>query len=299
MLDRFAPGYEADDVRDRVNKLKESTLKGDALTAKAEETLTQIWQTERHAIQEKSKHDAIVEVALTQVEKILTVVNKNREVEQEVEGGGPMKVECDFWSEGEFGKLLEELKRLKIELEDRYNKNLNRKRIEAILKRSAEIEARILQISAESVAKAILSEARVETVEDVVNAMQQEGWFIKGGQENPECNYMGGEKDNDWRKGVYAILENNLGEIITVIVDPASEGENRLIIHQEESENGMTEKKLRQQMDGIRKVLSDPQNGGYDIGESKSGVSHIPEMGSNELGRAKATDKVHQKIQLN
>jgi len=61
----------------------------------------------------------------------------------------------------------------------------------------------------------------------------------------------------------------------------------------------MTEKKLRQQMDGIRKVLSDPQNGGYDIGESKSGVSHIPEMGSNELGRAKATDKVHQKIQLN
>ncbi len=298
MLDRFAPGYEADDIRDRVDKLKHSPLQGDALTAKAEETITQIWQTEKHAIQEKAKHDAIVEVALTQIEKVLTVVNKNREVEQEVEGGDPMKVECNFWSEGEYNKLLDELKRLKAEMEDRYNKNLSRKRIDAILQRSAAIEARIVQISAESVAKAILSEARIETVEDVVNAMKREGWLIKGGQENPECNYMGGEKDNDWRKGVYAVLENNFGETITVIVDPTSEGENRLIIHQEEGESGMTEKKLQQQMEGIRKVLSDPLNGGYNIGESQNGVTHIPEMGSNELGRAKTADKVHQKIKM-
>ena len=296
MLDRFAPEYEADDIRDRVDKLKHSTLQGDALTAKAEEALTQIWQTERHAIQEKAKHDAMVEIALTQIEKVLTVVNNNREVEQEVEDGDPMKVECDFWSEGEYARLEQEMDRLKAELENRYNNGLTRERIEAIIRRSAEIEKRILQIAAESVARAILSEARVETVEDIVNAMEGKGWAIKGTQNNPEINYMGGEVDHDWRKGVCAVLENNVGEEITIIMDPVSDSLNQLIVHQETSQDGKTDQKVQEQMDTVKAELCDL---GYTIGETTSGVARIPEMGSVErLGRAHATDKVRNKIQV-
>ena len=293
LLDRFAPNYEAQDVRQRVKDLSGSPLHGAALTAKAEETITQIWQTERHAVQEKAKHDALVEVAMTQVERVLTVVNENREIEREVEGGEPMMVECDFWSEGEYGRLKKELDDLRAELGDRYNEKLTEARIKEIVRRSAEIEGRILQISAESVTKAVLSEARVETVEDIVNAMESKGWMLKGPIEHPEFDYMGGEVEHDWRKGVCAVLENNVGEEITVIVDPKDDG-NILIVHQETSKSGKTDKEVRENMQTIKKEMCGL---GYEIGEPTTGEKHIPEMGSTErLGKAHATERIREKL---
>ena len=132
LLDRFAPGYEAQDLRHRIDSLVQSQNHGAVLTAQAEEAITQIWQVESHATQEKAKHDAMVEIALTQIERVLTVVNENREIEQPVEGGDPMKVENEFWSEGEYGRLEQELAGLKAELEDRYNTKLTKERIEAL-----------------------------------------------------------------------------------------------------------------------------------------------------------------------
>lgn len=294
LLDRFAPGYEAQDVRNRVKSLRDSNLHGPALTAKAEETITQIWQAESHAIQEKAKHDALVEVALTQVEKVLTVVNNNRMLKQEIEGGEPMELENEFWSDGEYGRLEKELKDLKAELDDRYNQRLTRERVEEIARRSAEIERRIIQISAESVAKAILSEARVETVEDIVNAMEGKGWTLKGSEEHPEFDYMGGKVDHDWRQGVCAVLENNVGEEITIIVDPVSDSQNRLIVHQETSQTGQTDIEVKEKMRTIEQEL---RHLGYEVGTPVSGVANIPEMGSAErLGKAQATEKVSQKI---
>lgn len=294
MLDRFAPEYETQDLRTRMVSLNESTLNGAALTAKAEEAITQIWQTERHAIQEKAKHDAMVEVAMTQVEKVLGVINENRELEREVVGGDPFKVECNFWSEGEYEELEEELRRLERELEDRYNSNLTKERIEEITQRSAEIENRILQIAGESIAKATLSEARVETVEDIVNAMESKGWVIKGPVDHPEFNYMGGEVDHDWRKGVCAVLENNVGEEITVIVDPLSDSQNRLIVHQETSKSGKTDKEVHEKMKTIKDEMCSL---GYEIGGTTANDIHIPEMGSTErLGKAHATERIREKL---
>lgn len=296
LLDRFAPNYEAQDVRNRIKELTETKLHGAALTAKAEEAIIQIKQTESHAIQEKAKHDALIEIALEQTEKVLTIVNENREFEQDVEGGEPMKIENEFWSEGEYGRLENELNNLKTELEDRYNNKLTKERIEEIARRSVEIEGRILQINAESVARAVLSEARVETAEDIVNAMKSKGWVPKVTAGKPEFDYMGGEVDHDWRKGVCAVLENNLGEVMTVIVDPVSDYDNVLIVHQETSLSGKTDKKVREGMQVINQELHDK---GYETGTSLSGVANIPEMGSVErLGRAHATDKVRQKIKV-
>lgn len=294
MLDRFALGYEAQDVRNRVNDLGISKLRGAALTAKAEEAIIQIQQMESHAIQEKAKHDALVEIALSQVEKVLAVVNENREFEQKVEGGEPMTIENEFWSEGEYGRLESELIELRTELEDRYNKKLTRERVEKIALRCEEIEDRILRINAESVVKAILSEARVETLEDIVNAMEGKGWVLKGGAEAPEFNYMGGEVDHDWRKGVCAVLENNVGEEITVIVDPVSDNENILILHQETSPLGDTDRKVKERMSAIEQEL---RSQGYEVDTPVSGSAHIPEMGSvGRLGKAHAADNVRKQI---
>ena len=295
-LDRFAPGYEAQDIRHRIENLSQSSNHGPALTAQAEEAILQIWQVESHAIQEKAKHDAMVEIALTQVEKVLTVVNENRVMKQQVEGGEPMEIENEFWSEGEYGQLEQELKELHAELDDRYNRNLTRERVEEINRRSQEIEARIQEIGLESVKKAILSEARVETAEDIVNAMQSKGWTLKGiGTETPEFNYMGGTVDNDWRQGVCAVLENNLGDEITVIVDPDTDTQNRLILHQETSNSGMTDKDVREQMQMVQAQMADL---GYQVGDSRASVKHIPQMGSVErLGQAHATEQIRKQLQ--
>ena len=294
MLDRFAPGYEAQDIRERIAYLAQSNNTGASLMAQAEEALVQIWQVERHAIQEKAKHDSMVEFALLQVERILNVVNANRVSQTMVEGGDPMEIENNFWSEGEYDRLSQEIQVLNNELNDRYNYSLTKERIVQIMQRSVEIESRILEISTESVSKAIYSEARVEAVEDIVTMMESKGWMIKGGEENPEMNYMGGEVDNDWRKGVFAVLQNNLGDELTVIVDPDDNGNNRLIVHTEGASNGLTEEKLNRHMMIIREEMKDL---GYDIGASTNGVASIPQMGAgNLLGRAHASEQVKQKI---
>lgn len=294
MLDRFAPGYEAQDVRERVNRLAKSTNHGASLMAQAEEALTQIWQIERHAVQEKAKHDAMIELALTQVERILNVINSNRISQTQVEGGEPIEIENNFWSEGEYGRLTQEMQQLHEELNDRYNRNLDKDRITQIMQRSVEIETRIIEISTESVAKAILSEARVETVEDIVNMMESKGWTVKGGEDSPELNYMGGEVDNDWRKGVFAVLQNNLGEEITVIVDPDENGNNHLVLHKESDSIGLTDENLAKQMMSIRDEMKDL---GYEIGASRNGVASIPQMGSaDRLGQAHATEQLQQEL---
>jgi hypothetical protein len=163
------------------------------------------------------------------------------------------------------------------------------------MQRGVEIENRIIEISTESVEKAILSEARVEAVEDIVNMMESKGWTVKGGEENPELNYLGGEIDNDWRKGVFAVLQNNLGEEVTVIVDPDDNGSNHLVIHKESDAIGLTDENLNKQMMAICDEMKDL---GYEVGTPKSGVAAIPQMGSGErLGRAHATEQLQQKLQ--
>lgn len=208
-----------------------------------------------------------------------------------------MEVENEFWSEGEYGRLEEELGRLKAELADRYNPELTADRVKEIARRSVEINERILQISAESVAKSILSEARVETVEDIVNAMGKKGWLIKhidNDPARPECDYMGGEMDHDWRKGFAAVLENNVGDEVTVIVDPVSDSHNVLVVHQETARSGRADREVAEKMQSIRKEMCDL---GYEVGAPVPGEIHIPEMGSIErLGRAHATERIHQKL---
>ena len=104
--------------------------------------------------------------------------------------------------------------------------------------------------------------------------MESKGWTIKGGEENPQINYMGGEVDNDWRQGVCAVLENNIGEEITIIVDPESESQNRLIVHQETSKSGMTEKKVQEQMQIIQittdRMDMEEKNAGFKVCQGKS-----------------------------
>ena len=299
LLDRFAPGYEAQDIRQRIEDLANSSLNGATLRAKADEAITQIWQTERHAIQEKAKHDAMVEIAITQIDKVLNVVNDNRVMIEKVEGGEPMKVENEFWSEGEYGHLEKELNGLKADLDDRYNKDLTKECIEAIMRRTMEIEDRILQISAESVAKAILSEKRVETMEDLVNAMESKGWTIKNVQNRPEFGYMGGEKEYDWRESVCAVLENNVGEEITVLYGPVFERLKEVLVIHQESNNGLTDKKIREQDQAIKEQLCNlgikTEN---EEDKTKIGVAHIPEMGSvDRLGKVHSAEHVRIIIQ--
>ena len=296
LIDRFAPNYEAQNIRMQIQQLLNSPHHGATLAAMAEAAILAIMQTESHAIQEQAKHNALVEAVLQQADRVLTVVNDNRVIKEEVKDGEPMEIENDFWSKGEYSQLEAKLKDLQAELNDRYSPTLNRVRIDTILKEISQIETRILQICNESVAKSVLSEARVEAVEDIVNAMMGHGWKLKGGIEHPDLDYLGGDVPNDWREGVFAILEKNTGETITVIVDPDDNGKNQLIVHQEGNGNAETAAELAEKMTIICDELAEA---GYDIpqGSQKQGYTHLPQMASGkQLGAAKAAEEIRSKI---
>lgn len=245
------------------------------------DALCRICQEQRPSLWERTlgTFNDMVEYSLYSIEFVLGIAKMNRIVNFNFP---TLSVDNDFWSKGEFGQLEKELCDYKKELESIQSAS----RIVEIERRSREIEGRFLQITAESVAKEILSEERVETVEDIINAMMKTGWILKGIKKgNPENSFMGGKVDRDWREGVFAIMENNMGEEVTIIVAPVSNTHNRIIVYQHSDTPHLLSERIMVSLD---RELDEE---GYYIDEMLYGDRNIPEMESAEfLGKAHAVD---------
>lgn len=245
------------------------------------DALCRICQEQRPSLWERTLgiFNDMVEDSLYSIEFVLGIAKMNRIVNFNFP---TLSVDNDFWSKGEFGQLEKELCDYKKELECIQSAS----RIVEIERRSKEIEGRFLQITAESVAKAILSEERAEIIEGIIHAMVRSGWAVKGQKEgNPAINYMGGKVNHDWREGVFAILENNMGEEVTIIISHVSNTQNRIVVYQHSDTPHLLS-------EGIV-VFLDRELGeeGYYIDEMLYGDRNIPEMESAEfLGKAHAVD---------
>ena len=274
----FAVGV-INDIKERMEDSIEDIEKSNA------DALFRICQEDQLSLEERTLgiFDDMVEYTMCSIEFILGIANRNH-IFRIVIYGEEYEIENYFWSESEYSRLVKELNDYEKELENIQS----RYRIRDIEKRCREIEVRIIQISVESVAKAILSQARVETIEVIISDMEKIYWILKGLKEGrPECNYMGGEEDHDWRKGVYAVLENNLREGITVIVDTVSGTHNQLIVYQHSGTSAPYFDFLGT-MDWINKELGDLD---YSVTEISFGEGNIPEMESAELlGKAQSSD---------
>jgi len=295
-LNRFASEKAAEVRRHLMNM--ESAPTAESRISAAHNVIQETFDLEEKALKEKLQHDAIVELTRQQLESVLHMVNQNRVVDTKDAEGNIVEIENNYWSHGDFEKIEAELKALQKEVESD-DISLDEKRIKAINDRVDEVEKEITKISEESVAKAILSERRVEVAQDIVESMVNQGWKLKSEDGKASAGYMGGEENEDMREGFYAILEDpNLKQEVTIIVNPSEQANTNQLVVQRNDESPRTSKEYMRQLESILRQI---EKSGYKASQpcepSGGGDEVIREITSaNQLRQAGAAEKLRRRI---
>ena len=276
----------------------EANQDDEGTVARASEVILQIQMAEEEAMRNKIVYDAIHAEATAMLEKVLEEVNKNREVvitypdsPQDV-----AKIETDFWNRGEYSKLKSKLDTLKAEL--RQQPSLER--IKEIMGEVAKGEVILSDMLDKAARSAILSENRVTITEDIVTALISQGWQVERMPDGRDAvNYLGGEdRDNDWREGVFAILNSMNGERISILVRPDESDENNEIVFHRNDNRSITDLEYIRSLERIKEQIS---KSGFKLGPTTTpadgGDTEIPEMtDARQMGKRGSAKKINQRV---
>lgn len=291
-LDRFVP-EDASSVRRRLQNLKQSGSSGAELASLANEAIIAAQELEIKCNRERLKYEQKEEMTRTMLETVLEIVYQNREIELSDDEGNPVKVENNFWSKGRYNALSDKLEALRQEIEAHANTDLSMDRLDEMQREICDGEVEIREITAQSVQRVTLSQARMQTVYDIVGAMEEQHWQVIESNGEEEIDYKGGETSSDFREGAFARLRNSMGEEVTVMVDPDEEQQkNTLGFHFSGSPD--TDEENERKTNAVAEQL---RQSGYEIGVPKcAGHMPMPEMESVESMTQKgASERIRER----
>ena len=295
-LDRFVP-EEADAVRRRLQSLQQSQASGAELAAAANEAIIAAQELEIKCNRERLKYEQKEEMTRTMLETVLEIVNQNREVELTDDEGNPVKVENNFWSKGRYNALRERLEALQQEIIDHRQTDLSLNRLDEMQQEIMQAEEAIKDITAQSVQRVMLSQARMQAVYDIIDAMEDQHWQVIETNGVEEIDYKGGELVSDFREGAFARLRNNMGEEVTVMVDPDEEQQKNTIGFHFSGKEETDEEKERK----TTAIAEQLKQSGYELGVPRcAGHMPMPEMESAEAMKQQgASERIRERERTN
>lgn len=294
-IERFNP-QKAQEIHRRMAALA-ANPDDEGTVARASEVILQIQMAEEEALRNKIIYDSILAEATAMLEKTLDEVNKNREISiaHPDSQQDTATIETDFWNRGEYEKLRTKLNALKAELQ----RQPSLERIKDIMGEIAIGEIQLTDMLGKAVKSAILSENRVVITEDIITALIGQGWQVEemnGGED--AVGYLGGDdRDNDWREGVFAVLQSMNGERISIVVRPdESETNNDIIFHRNDNRN-ITDIEYIRSLERIKQQIA---KSGYKLGATETpadgGDRKIPEMSdASKLGKRGSARNINQR----
>ena len=287
-LNRFVP-EEAQRVRRQMQALANIGATGAELSAAANAALLAAQELEINCTRERLKYEQKEELTRTLLEAVLETVNNLREIQlTEDDGETPVSVENNFWSRGRYNALRDHLQALKDEIERKGGTDMTIERLDEIQKEILKGEVDIREITSQSVARVNLSQARMQAVSDIIGVMEEQQWEVieKNGEE--EIGYMGGEIPSDYREGFFARLRNDLGEEVTVTIEPNDDDKNTLGFHFN-SARELTDEETEQKASDVAVQI---EQSGYQVGKPKCAThAPMPEMESAESMSEKGAAK--------
>lgn len=299
-LVRFAPEkwHEIHMRIDALNGISDDS----ACIAQANEICIQTMLAEEEAVKNKLKHDDLVCLATKQLVKVFEVINSNRTIRiSNLDSRGEVvKIEANFWTRGDYQKVLDELEKIKNTLDEPYAKEVTSENLHNMLDRISYLEKNGNELIQTAIERAVLSENRVVVTEDIVTALIEQGYEVKLESGTEAVNYMGGDQDNDWREGVYAVMEKGSGEEITVIVRPDENAVNNQIIFHRNDERTMTDAQYLASLERIKKEI---EKSGHRLGElqvpADGGNTQIPELRSGtSMSRKGMAQKLDERVRV-
>ena len=231
------------------------------------------------------------------LKQVLEIVHQNRVVHV-TDNGETADIEADFWTRGEYSRVERELESLRkelVELEKNRDGESSMTRLDEIIARISELEIKASELVANAVSSAILSEKRMEISDDIITALQRQGYEVKSRGGVDEVGYLGGEdRPDDWREGVYAVLTRGEEEY-TILVRP--DGNNNKISFHRNDGRTMTEKEY---IEAVGRFLNEIRRAGYEVGAQTCeghGHNRLDILANpEELGRTGAAEEINTAI---
>ena len=189
---------------------------------------------EQARVQYETKHTE----AMQEAEKVLLTMNENRKNTCFTDGnnkiledknGNPVKVELDFWSEGEYSEIEQKLTELKTKVKNGLTApNFTMKHLDDALTEINAFDERQNQIVVESIMKGVASEARAVQADAAIECLQKQFYYL----------IERGYDDKDQRKSYRVKMKNNNGNTIEVLISSKESDLTEMIVEtHEESEN--------------------------------------------------------------
>lgn len=274
------------DNKDRIDTTMQ-TLDG----SNAAILINEIMIAERAALRAQLQYEAIQNSAINECTQIQKIVNDNKVIKVP---GTDITLEVNFWTRGEYEKVRERLENIREELEGAPTIE----RIENIVTELDEIEKNFEKSINVSIERATLSENRVMITEDIITSLIEQGYRVDTVDGKEEVGYLGGETENDWREGVYAILSKGDKENITIIIRPDEKNENNQIIFHRNDNRPITDKGY---MDSLRTIKNEIEKSGHKLGDitapADGGNEQIPELRSgSDMAKKGASEKINKRI---
>lgn len=294
-LDRFVP-EDANQVRRRMQQLSQIGATGAELSAAANEAIIAAQELEIKCNRERLKFEQKEELTRTMLEGILETVNKLREIQLSDDEGNPVHLENNFWSRGRYQQLLDRLQSLDEEMERRSKTDMTMERLDEIQREIVQAETEIQEITSQSVARVNQSQARIQTISDIIEVMEDQHWQVIEKDGIEEIGYAGGETAADFREGAFARLRNDMGEEVTIVVDPTEdETKNTLGFHYS---GGMYDTDEENESK-VQTIAEEIEKSGYEVGKPKcAGHMAMPEMDSAEaMTQQGASQRMRERIQ--
>lgn len=263
-LDRFVP-EDARKLRDRMERLL-ADPDGYATVAQAVEAIMQIQWAEEEALKRKLVYDAILAQAVETLEAVLAEVSSNRQVSvtNPADSSDAVEIEVDFWNRGEYDAVSRELTVLRRELDSRPSQE----RIAEVMKRVAELEVLAADMVRKAADRSILSENRVVITEDIITALEQQGWSVERGADGRDAiGYEGGLVESDWREGFFAYLRSLNGERIVIRVTPSGDGiDNDIAFHRVDNRSVTSAEFMR----SLQTLKAQIEKSGHRLGDIRA-----------------------------
>lgn len=291
---KFAPKHMLESIALKEERLRGIRQNPDSCTiTDANNLIDEALVMENEAIRRQQEWEPLHKATLSAAIAVLRLLESSESIKvPSLYDETEEELKADYWTHGAYGRTLQEIRRLKQQIENA-PADMN-------LIKDLQAKVEILQHQAENLIieaseLGTLSEQRVIVSNDVLNAMTNQGWELK---EDPD--FMGGEEDSDWREGTFAILRKpNTGEEVSILVLPEEKNGkkgNQIIFHRNDDLRESAGA-FQSRMEEIKREI---EKSGYKLGalhEPEHGDGKIEQLRNrNEMRRKGASAKLQQTL---
>ncbi|MDE6121014.1 MAG: hypothetical protein K2F63_04420 [Muribaculaceae bacterium] len=283
-VERFAPRHMLESIALKEERLRRIGNNPDSCTiTDANILIDEALVMENEAIRLRNEWESVHKSALMSALAVLKLLQTSETIKvPSLYGESEEELKADYWTHGAHRRVLNEISLLKEQIENAPADIALLKDLKAkvdILQRQAE------NIIIEAAELGTLSEQRVIVSNDVLEAMINQGWELKG-----DPDFLGGEEDCDWREGTFAVLHKpNTGEEVSILVLPEEKNGrkgNQIIFHRNDDlmESAGA---FQSRMEEIKREI---EKSGY-----KLGALHEPEHGDGKVEQLRNHDAMRRR----